>query len=217
MNNPFNIGNNYLNIPSYMNNIPMNKIYICTNCKIFYTLNECFDPINNKHYNEHSFKLQNYENNNIKENNNGKNKDKNKHLIKDFFKKYKGHDKNVENKKNDIEINNNEKNKEDKEAEYYCIYGKFDSILYNYFFNEDRKLKNEIPSEDEKNIVNCLYINLLEKNIAIKDIEEYQNNYILSEINPLIEKLSNNDLTKFNNRVDSIKKLINDLYNLIYT
>ena len=51
MNNPFNIGNNYLNIPSYMNNITMNKFYMCMNCKNFYTLNECFDPINNKHYN----------------------------------------------------------------------------------------------------------------------------------------------------------------------
>ena len=114
---------------------------------------------------------------------------------------------------NFISIKNNEKNKDEKEKQYYNIYYKFNSLLNNYFFHKDGKLKIENPSETEKNLINGLYINLLEKSLSIKDIEEYQNNYIIVEINPVMEKLGNKKLKKFINRLDIIKKLIKDLNN----
>ena len=62
-NNTINIGKKFINAPPIMKRMPMNSNYMCLNCKNFFNLNECIDIINNKHYNEHSFKLQNNENN----------------------------------------------------------------------------------------------------------------------------------------------------------
>ena len=215
-NYPFNIGNHYISMTPFINKMPVNKIYMCSNCKIPFIFNECFDTINNKHYNEHSFKLQNYENNNIfiKENNNEENNViKNNNIINDDFENDKKEDNNKEFNEKDEEIKNNEKNKDEKEKQYYNIYYKFNSLLNNYFFHKDGKLKIDNPSETEKNLINGLYINLLEKSLSIKDIEEYQNNYIIVEINPVMEKLGNKKLKKFINRLDTIKKLIKDLNN----
>ena len=138
---------------------------------------------------------------------------KNNNIVNDDFEKDKKEDNNKEFIKKDEEIKNNEKNKDEKEKQYYNIYYKFNSILNNYFFHKDRKLKIENPSEADINLINGLYIELLEKSLSIKDIEEYQNNYILVEINPVMEKLGNKKLKKFTNRLNAIKKLIQDLNN----
>ena len=214
---PFNIGN-YIYAPPFMNKMSMNKIYMCSNCKISFIFNECFDTINNKHYNEHCFKLKNYESNDniIKGNNNADNNNdiKNNNIINDNFENDKKDDNNNENKKNEVIIKNNEKYNDEKEKEYYNVYVKFEYILENYFFKKNGKLKIEKPTENEKNVINGLYLDLMKKNINIKDIEEYQNNYILIEVNPLMKKLGVYYLSKFIvNRLDAIKILIKNCYN----
>ena len=93
INNSFNIGNNFVSVPPYMNKLVMNKIYECLNCKNLYTLNECFDPKENRYYNEHSFKLKNFDNIIIGNNNDKINADKNNNII-NFFKNFQKDDKN---------------------------------------------------------------------------------------------------------------------------
>ena len=206
---------NQINNPNNKKNI----LYQCLNCKKLYDLDKCFNKKENKADNEHNLKLLiqekiKYQNNNdIKDNFNKENKN-NKNIINKEMKKDNNE---LHIKKNNNEINNLEedKNKNKTENEELQIYNQFNAKLYNYFYDNKGFLKTYYPTDKELNIVKCFYYELLDKKISIKNIADYQNNFIEFEVIPIMNKLSDWNLNRqfINNRIVTIRKLVTDVSN----
>ena len=89
---------------------------------------------------------------------------------------------------------------------------KFNDKLEDYFFyNDNGKIKKRNPKNIEFNEIEKVYISLLDKNIEIKQIKEYLENYIEFAVRPEMEKLNDADKKQVNNRIYRIRNLIKSL------
>ena len=175
------------------------KIYECSNCKNLYCLNECFETKGNKKYNEHSLKLQK---SNIEENVNNIKEKEEINIIEDYFNE------NIKNEEHPI--NNNIINEDNKEDNNFEIDVKLNEILNKYFY-KNGKLISDYPFENIQNEVKGVYKTLLENNIDIKYIKDYQNNYIKVGVKPKINSLFEKQKKMVNIRIKNINDIINNL------
>ena len=135
--------------------------------------------------------------------------EKEKNQKKEMEKKEeKMEEKKKEEKKKEGEINdNNNENVEENEAEddYQEVF-KFQSILQNYFFNENGKLKDFSPNENELEEIKNYYKSVKDK----IDIKSYQDAYI-EKVNKEVLNIKNKSLISKiignNGRIQSIQKL----------
>ena len=76
-------------------------------------------------------------------------------------------------------------------------------------------MKTYYPTDKELNIIKYFYYELLDKNINIKNIADYQNNFIEFEVIPIMNKLIDWNLNRqfINNRIVTIRKLVTDVSN----
>ena len=103
-----------------------------------------------------------------------------------------------ENKEEEKENNEEEKEKEDIEEVF-----KFQSVLQNYFFNENEKLKRFYPNKEELDEINTYYKSIYGK----IDIQSYQESF-LENLNNEISKIKDRQLLfKVNGRGGRIDKL----------
>ena len=112
--------------------------------------------------------------------------------------------------KNNEHIKNIEKDIDDnKKIKFTYDLTKY---LFNYFFESEEKLNFEEPTKEELNNIKKFYLGILEENINIRDIEEYQNNFIISELQIIMDNLEDKKLQTFiNNRINKIRELICNL------
>ena len=134
-----------------------------------------------------------------------KEKNKKKEMEK---KEEKMEEKKKEEKKKEVEINdNNNENVEENEAEddYQEVF-KFQSILQNYFFNENGKLKDFSPNENELEEIKNYYKSVKDK----INIKSYQEAYI-EKVNKEVLNIKNKSLISKiignNGRIQSIQNL----------
>ena len=221
MNNQINeVNNNIKDFPQYMK---MDLIpYKCINCKNIYFLNKCFDAKEDKHYNEHSLKITNLDNNqNINNDNNNKNyenvenkKEEKFEIIDDYInennkteikekkiivKKKKNIFKTIRKKtyNNKIENRNLKTNEEKKEEEKNELI----SNLCDYFYDENNKLKNyggfQEKKQSKKNEDN--------ENEEFEEIKKFYKEILKNKNIQYIEEIQNNF---FNNIIDpALEKL----------
>ena len=217
-NTPHYFYNNLSMLPPFMN---MNNIYKCENCNNCYILNECFELKENKKYNEHSLKLQNPNNNERNNdkvedtNNSEENKNININIINNYIEEFNDNKKKDEKKEKNKDINNLNRiidDNDEKEDINDEVIMKLNNILKDYFYKNGR-LIIKVPTDNEQKIVNDSYKSLLSNNINIDYIKEYQNKYINFGIKNIINKLRKEQQFIINNRINKIKKIINDLNN----
>ena len=177
------------------------KIYECSNCKNLYCLNECFETKGNKKYNEHYLKPQKP---NLEEDiNNIKEKEK-MIIIEDYIPKKEA----KENK----EIDNDHINKENEEEDNFEIEMKLSKVLTDYFYKDGKIIQNLSTSKDLNPVIK-IYKSLLNNNVDINYIDNYQKNYISMSVLNSISSLSKNIKMVVNNKIKKLDEIINDLKN----
>ena len=107
-----------------------------------------------------------------------------------------------EKKEGEKENNEEEKDKEDIEEVF-----KFQSVLQNYFFNENETLKRFYPNKDELDEINTYYKSIYGK----IDIQSYQESF-LENLNNEISKMKDRYLlykvTEKDGRIDKLRYLL---------
>ena len=135
-----------------------------------------------------------------------KNDEKNK---KDPKKKKKIINEKINNNEIKAEENDNNENEENVEMEEDI---KITNMLQNYFHNENGELNKAWVSFNELETMEKNYKSLLDKNIKITDIKEYQNNYIKLAIEPQIKKINNGRIKgNVKRRIEKIKDILDKL------
>ena len=236
-NETFNNNNKLYNMPT-MDKI---RIYKCLNCNNSYVSNECINKEDNKSFEEHNFQIEDLEkyinDNNEKENNkNENNKNENDYKIKNDDNNIKIMDNYIEvdkkenkiiEEKNDNQIKNmndiiidededNKKNNENKKEEIIDEKDKdiklFNNKLEDFFFYEDTgNIRKKNPHDNELNKIEEFYNYLIDKNIEIKEIKDYLENFIQYAVRPEMETINYNEKKQVNNRIYRIRNVVNSL------
>ena len=157
--------------------------------------------------------------------NNYKKDENNINIINDYYikEKKKEVNENINNNENkninaiideDNKMDNNNKNKKNKNKENINDEkdNEFRLFVYNlekYFFYDDSG--NLIKRNPKNNVLNEFENFLIDKNIQIKKIKEYLENYIQYAVRPEMEKLNDYDKKQVNNRIYRIRNKINNL------